>query len=321
MVSERPSVFLFAGSDGYSKEKAIHSLSSSILDGSSRELDMMVLRGGHTSAREILDSVSTIPFLAPQRLVIVREFDELSDEDRARVIGYAKKPLKSACLVLEMKGDAALREFGQASRYATVKVYGAVTGQDLASWIRTFAADRGKKITPDAIAALKETCSPDLALLSQELEKLISFIGAGDTITAVDVEELVGRSLVASVFDLTNAIEENKVDKALAVVAELLVSGKKHYEIIGLMAWHVKRLLRAKTLQMKGGTETYIANSLKINQKYFGRFFKQVKALKIDAIRSKMRVLLEADLDIKRSRLDPRLALECAVIRLCLGGG
>ena len=86
------------------------------------------------------------------------------------------------------------------------------------------------------------------------------------------------------------------------------------------MLWHVKRLLRAKTLQEKGGTQAYIANSLRINGKYFGRFFAQVKALKMDAIRAKMRVLLEADLDIKRSRLNPRLALECAVIRLCLGG-
>jgi DNA polymerase III delta subunit len=32
-----------------------------------------------------------------------------------------------------------------------------------------------------------------------------------------------------------------------------------------------------------------------------------------------MKILLETDLDIKRSRYDPAIALEFAVIKLCLG--
>lgn len=320
MVDLRASVFLFVGRDSYSKEIAIKELSSSTLDNSSRSLDLKVFRGSHANAREILEHLSTIPFLAPQRLVVVKEFEKLPDEDRKRIVEYAKRPSKTACLVIDSKDESILDEFGQSRRHANVRVFGEPTGHDLAVWIKRFASSRGKKIDARAIESLKETGIQDLSRLSQELDKIASFTGARDTICPSDVEELLGKNLVASAFDLTNAIEENRADKAMKIVSDLLTGGKKHYEIIGLLSWHVKRLLKAKTLQLKGATDTYIANALRINSKYFGRFFKQVKNLKMTAIKSQMRVLLEADLDIKRSRLDPVLALECAIIRLCLGG-
>lgn len=320
MVSARPSVFLFVGSDTYSKEKAIRKLADSLLDSSSRQLDYKVFRGAHSHAREILDNISTIPFMAPKRLVVVKDFERLPDEDRKRLIEYAKKPSKTSCLVLDSRDDYVPEDFRRASLHAEVKVFGEPTGADLALWIRRFLSENGKKIEPDAVEFLKEARAQNLSQLSNELEKLVAFVGARETIKSADVEVLVGRNLVASAFDLTNAIESNKVDEALKVVADLLTGGKKHFEIIGLLSWHVKRLLRAKTLQLKGGTDTYIANALKVNRKYFGKFFQQVRGLKIDTIRSQMRILLEADLDIKRSKLDPALVLECAVIRLCLGG-
>lgn len=320
MVSAKPSVFLFIGNDIYSKEKALQKLGSSLLDSSARELDFKVFRGAQSRAREILDNISTIPFLAEQRLIVVREFDRLPDEDRKRIIEYARKPLKTACLVLDLRDDSVLQELGPSQRQTVVKMFGEPTGPDLVLWIKQFVSDRGKSIEPDAIEFLKEARVQNLSQLSNELEKIISFVGTRKAISAADVEELVGSNLVASAFDLTNAIEANRVDDALGVVSDLLTGGKKHFEIIGLLSWHVKRLLKAKVLQQKGSTDTYIANALRINRKYFGKFFRQVKGLKMDAIRSQMRVLLEADLDIKRSKLDPALVLECAIIRLCLGG-
>ena len=319
MVSSEPSVFVYAGSDSYTRSDAIASLVSSILAGASRDCDLQSFRGGDVSAREILDQLSTIPFMAPKRIIIVKDFEDLSDEDRDALVAYAQKPSKTACLILESSDPASTKAF---AKIAAVKarLFSEPVGQDRAAWIKRFIAARGKKIDVAAVAFLKEVWPGDLAGLAQELEKLISYVGTRETIGSRDVEELVGKSLVSSVFDLTNAVEANKVDDALRVVSELLKSGKRHYEIIGLLSWHVKRLLRAKTLQVKGATDTYIATTMKVNQKYFGKFFAQVRSLGIDAIRSQMRVLMEADLDIKRSRLDPTLALDCAILRLCLSG-
>lgn len=319
MVSARSSVFIFIGSDTYLKDNAAREISSAVLEKSSRELDLKLFCGPQSNAREILEYASTIPFLASRRLVIVKEFEKLSGDDRKRIIECAKNPAKTTCLILDSKDESILEEFGKIPQHVSVRTFAALKGQDLVSWIRQFCSSRGKKIENEAIEFLKESGTENLSQLSQELDKIIAFSGTRDTITALDVEEVSGRALVASAFDLTDAIGTGRADDALRVVNELLTLGKKHYEVIGLLSWHVKRLLKAKTLRLKGATDAYIANALRINRKYFHKFFEQAKRLRMETIRSQMRILLEADLDIKRSSLDAVLVLECAIIRLCLG--
>lgn len=311
-------VFLFIGDDKYQKEKAIQLLSSELLGNSSKELDHKVFYGADSDAREILDYINTIPFLADKRFVVIKDFEKMPQEFKSRLIEYIKKPLKSTCLVLESKDDSILKEYGLITRYANVRRFGELTGHELDSWIKKFLAGLGKKIEPDAILILKELQGRNLLGLTQELEKLASFTGKKEEIKAEDVEEVVGKSLVLSTFDLADAIGEKRLDRAMKLGYGLILAGKKEYEIIGLLCWHFKRILRAKSLQARGQRDNAIAGMLKVSRKYSDGFFKQVESLGVPQLRSKIRVLLEADLDIKRTKYDPTLILEFAIIRLCL---
>jgi DNA polymerase III delta subunit len=58
---------------------------------------------------------------------------------------------------------------------------------------------------------------------------------------------------------------------------------------------------------------------LGINRRYAPEFFREAKRTDMGRIRSSLKALLEADLDIKRTRFDPETVLEFAVMRLCLG--
>ena len=113
MVNPIKSVFLFAGNDSYSKEQAIKKLKSSLLDSSSSELDYKVFDGADAEVRDILDHVSTIPFLASKRLIIIKHFEKLSKEDTSRLIDYIKNPTKSTCLVLDAEDDSIIKQYSQ----------------------------------------------------------------------------------------------------------------------------------------------------------------------------------------------------------------
>lgn len=319
--STTPVVFLFAGNDDYSKEQAIKKLKTSLLDSSSCELDYKVFDGGQTNSRDILDYVSTIPFLASKRLAVIKNFNDFSDEDNERLSVYIKNPVKSTCLILDAEDDSFIRKYPQAASSILVSRFGELTEtqfQSLAKEVLSSIGDK-KDITPDAARALKELYGGDLGSISQELRKLYSFVGARARIGIEDVEEVSGRNLNASAFDLTDAIEAGDLQKALAIISELILLGKKHYEIVGLLCWQMKRLFRGRVLLEKKNSDAQIANAVKISRRYQDRFFKQLKGLSLSGIESNMQVLLEADLDIKRTRYDPALALEFAVIKLCLG--
>ncbi|MFA4981299.1 MAG: DNA polymerase III subunit delta [Candidatus Omnitrophota bacterium] len=319
MVDRGYPVSLFAGSDTYSKEKAIEALVSSILDTSARQLDYKVFYGDETGAEEIFDYLSTLPFRAPKRVALVRGFDRLEDEFKARLTDYIKRPSRSACLILESKNDPNSKDLERFSGSVDIRRFKDPAGFESASWIRGFLSSRGKKeIEPEAIEMLRELQGSDMLSISQELEKLIAFAGERPVIKASDVEEVVGKSLIVSAFELTDAIERNKVEDALRIVSDLTLTGKKHYEIIGLLCWYLRRLVRAKALQMAGQSEYAIAGTLKIGRRYQADFFEHMNRLDISRIRSKIDILVEADLDIKRTKFDPKTVLEFAIIRLCL---
>lgn len=319
MVSSKSSVFLFVGSENYLKEKALAELRSSLLDDSSKELDYKVFYGQDANVREILDYLTTFPFLASKKLVVIKDAEKLAQEEKNRIISYIEKPSKFTCLVLDAASDSMLDDLDAVMGHVTVARFDNLDDPALTSWIKKFLAARDKKIEDDAIDILKELQGTTLSYLVQELEKLTAFVGDAGTIKAGDVEEMVGASFVKSAFDIAWAIGERKADKALGLTSDLVGAGKKTHEIIGLVSWHLKRLLKAKKMQAQGQSDYSIGNLMRISRRHSKEFFKQVKAYEIDQIRSKMNTLLEADLDIKRTRFNPVQLLEVTIIRLCLG--
>lgn len=319
MVNTSPAVYLFIGSERYLKEKAIYDLRSSLLDKSCGELDYKVLHGIDTSADEILSAASTVPFFSSKRLIVVKDFEKLSKEDTLRLASYIKNPNQYTCLVIDSKDDAFLKHDPSLARYVKVLKFSDPADTEASSWISKFVSSRGKDIDEEAIEIIKELKGRDLLNLSQELEKLITYTGSRRKITAPDVENLVGRSAMASAFDIAHAAAEMDTSRAISIVYELVSAGKKPYEIIGLLAWHFRTLLKIKTLLQAGRTEYSIAQELRLSRKNADAFLTQSALYSHKDIGSRLEVLLEADLGIKRARYSPSLVLEFAVIKLCLG--
>lgn len=312
------SVYLFTGSDSYSKEKSIEELVDSILGGSAKEFNCKVFYGAESDASQILDYLATMPFLAPKRLAIVKDFDKLPKEGKALIADHSRKSPKTTCLILETKENARPDDYGMAAN-VPVRRFEGLTDAELTAWIKRYLASRSKGIEDEAISALKELQGRNLLSISSELEKLVLYTGNRGCVTAEDVEEIVAKSLTSSAFDLTDAIEKRDIERALEIVSESMLAGRKHYEIIGLMCWHLKRMYRAKTMLAGGVSEYQAASLLKVASRYRGEFFRQVKACGADRIRSRILALLEADSGIKRAKYDPKLVLDFTVIRLCLG--
>jgi DNA polymerase-3 subunit delta len=319
--SEPSAAYLFIGSDRYLKEKAINDLRSSFLDSSSGDLDHVTLHGSDTSADRILDCVSTMPFFSSKRLVVVRDAEKLSKEDTQKLIKYIRHSNKHACLVIDTANGDILKDDPGLARHATVVRFDELSDNDVSSWISRYLAGLSKTIDEEAVEMLKEFKGRDLLSLSQELEKLASYTASRRNITASDVEALVGKSAVSSAFDIAHAAAELDAAKAIATVHEMLSFGKKPHEIIGLLAWHFRALLKIKECVDAGGSEYEAASSAKVPRRKIKDFFAQSSLYSRAELESKLRSLLDADLGIKRARYSPSLVLEFAVLKLCLPGG
>ncbi len=315
-MSSGSSVFLFIGRESGLKEKAIGDLGLAALDKSMKDLDYKVFYGSDASAREILDYARTFPCLAPKRFIVIKDFGTLPEDDRSRLISYIEKPSKYACIIFDLDDDSMLKEYPSAERFAKVMRFGQLTGPALRLWIQKYLSSNYKRIKPDAIDVLIEMTGDDRFVMAPELDKLISFVGDRQDITAADIKDIAGMGAASSAFDIVRAIGENDTAGALKIARDLVLAGKKVHEIIGLIAWHFRRLFKARLLKERGETNFYIANAVGLKRGEASRFFKQLERFDTSRIKSKMDILLETDMDLKRSRLDPALLVEFAIIRL-----
>lgn len=320
MVNTKPAVILLVGKEKYLKEKAINDLRSSFLDSNCQELDYKVLHGTDTSADEILSSVSTIPFFSSKRLVVIKDFDKLSKADTSRLISYIKNPSQYTCLIIDSDEGAILEDDPSLTRHLKVMRFSDPTEPEVSSWIARFMSSRGKTIEEGAIEILRESHGGNLLSLSQELEKLIAYVGSRNKITSADAENLVGKSVLSSAFDIAHAVAEMDTARAISIIHELSAYGKRPHEIIGLLSWHFKTLLRIKTLFSLKRTEYAVIQELRLPRKNAQALFTQSSLYSYGQISHKLRILLEADLGIKRAKYSPSLILEFAIIRLCLAG-
>jgi len=319
MVNTGTSVFLFVGTEKYLKERAISELRTRSLASSSGELDYKVLHGSDTSADEIINSAGTIPFFSSKRLIVVKDFDKLSKEDTSKILNYIKNPSQHTCLVIDSNDISILEDSPSIARYVKVLKFAPLSDNELSNWIKKYISAKGKTIEDNALDILKESKGADLLSLSRELDKLITFTGDRNSITGNDVESLVGKSVVASAFDIASAIGNRDASKAIGIINELTSSGKKPYEIIGILSWFFKRVLKAKLLLEAGDTESSVSQKLRISRKNAEEFFTHVHSFSIRDIESRMKILLDADLGIKRPKYNQSFVMEFAIIRLCLG--
>jgi DNA polymerase-3 subunit delta len=125
---------------------------------------------------------------------------------------------------------------------------------------KSLLAESGKKLTPDALTAIGRKTGFNLADSMRAIEKLITYTGEKMTIEETDVEEVVGKTKEDTVFDLTKALIDKDMNRALFSLKELFEQGINHIVILSMIAREVRYLLHAKLFIKSGQLISYRAN-------------------------------------------------------------
>lgn len=111
---------------------------------------------------------------------------------------------------------------------------------------RAILSQGGKKLGRDAYNLLVNMTGFDLRTFSSGLEKLISYTGDRDRITADDVVSVLERTKKDPVFEFTNAVSDRDCESALFYVKSLLADDFHPLQLLAAMTNVIRRLLVAK---------------------------------------------------------------------------
>lgn len=311
--------YLFLGEEDFLKEESVEKLKSMFLSKETKDLNYSVFYGKDkdVNLKEMLDTVNTQPFLSKKRLVVLKDADSLPPAFKQSVISYLRSPKESSVLVIESTAPVIKGEFLlEASKLAHLVYYRRLTDSELNVWLAKKAGSSLKKISPEAINAIKENLPNDLRILSSHMDNIVLYIGKRHLITSEDVDKVIGVSPSHTAFDLIGSIEKKDVKKALHTFSSLKKDRKKETELLGLLAWNARMLLRTKEL-LKIKNRLEIQRDLGLHSRAFGQMAQYASGLKKGEILTLLDEILKADLEIKTGA-PSRLVMERLLVKMCL---
>jgi DNA polymerase-3 subunit delta len=315
-----------------------HLVTPDLRDFSLHDVDL-----AETSVAEMLDRARTPSLMAPFQVFFVRGVKALysrgsHQEEFAAIEEYCRNPNPDAVLIfvadhISIPADARRMDMQDKDRYERIREtlgqycavieLARVEEGDGVNWVVEHAAKDAVKVDADAARELVDALGTDMMLVSNELEKLILFVGQKKRITIGDVETMVLAAKQRSLYELTDAISAKDPLRALAVLDAMLSSEEGEEAAIG----HIYMLARTFR-QMLVILEKNVRDSRAIWQALWQGFrlppfaaedvIRQARRFKSRRELSRaLRLLGRADLALRSNPVSKRLVLEKLVIDLC----
>lgn len=249
---------------------------------------------------EILDAARTVPFMAPRRLIVIKDFHQFPETDRAKIVSYFKQPCDSTCMLILSQKEPKKQKNEEELNAPVFHLK--IRDSEVPVWIKQKAHEKGINITQSAVDYLIELVGTDIGLLTAELEKF-SLSGI-KTIDGKEILSLAGTMREYTAFNLVDAIIAGKKSKAFRILKAL---SSKPEAILGALNWHYKQFY---TLWEEKGRRPG-----KMPDTKYRMLLKYLASYTEDDFHHIFRNLHEADIGIKTSG-KPELALEFLLIKL-----
>lgn len=245
--------YVFVGDEAFFRKRCRDAVLEHLVAPDFREFSVFEFDLSETSLAEVLDRARTPSLMAPFQVFFVRGVKNLfgrgsNEEKIAAIAEYCGNPNPDALLIfvadhISIPADVRRMEMTDKERYQKIREdmgpfcgiveLARVEEGEAARWIGEFCATRGVKIDADGARELVDALGGDMMMLSNELEKLILYVGEKQRITLGDVETMVLAAKQRSLYELTDAISAKDRVRALEVLDALLSAGEGEEAAIG----------------------------------------------------------------------------------------
>lgn len=278
-----------------------------------------------TSLSTVLSDAITVPFLEELKIIILKNPKFLTksatstkDEIKA-MLKYLKNPCDSTLLIIDATNTAINQSneiYKMLKNVARIIDYPDPEEIELKGWIvRSFDAN-GIDIKDDALTLLLEYIGDDQARLSQEIDKLSSYVGKGGTIRKEDIKLLVPKNINNEIYLLIKAIINHDLALTNQIYDNLITHTKDSLTIFSLISNKFKELLSTYRLLKYGYSQSDIAKFYNVSTGKAYYIVQEARAFKLSDLEFYIDKLAELDYQIKSGKLDKTIGLELLLLKL-----
>src|SRR6478752_6613840 len=245
--------YVFVGDEAFFRKRFRDAILEHLVPADLRDFSLFEFDLGDTDLAEVLDRARTPSLMAPFQVFFIRGVKTLfgrgsNEEKLAAIEAYCKDPNPDAVLIfvadhISIPADARRMDMTDKDRYERIREtlggfcaiveLARVEESEAVRWIGEYGTTRDVKIEPDAARELVDALGGDMMMVSNELEKLILYVGEKKRITLGDVETMVLAAKQRSLYELTDAISSKDRVRALQMLDAILSSGDGDEAAIG----------------------------------------------------------------------------------------
>ena len=246
-------VYVFVGDEVFFRKRCRKAILKHLVPAELRDFSLFEFDLSETDLAEILDRARTPSLMAPFQVFFIRGVKSLfgrgsNDEKLAAIEAYCKDPNPDAVLILvadhiNIPADVRRMDMSDKDRYERIREtlgeycaiveLARVEEGEAVRWIGEHCSTQEVKIDADAARELVDALGGDMMMISNELEKLILYVGEKKRVTLGDVETMVLAAKQRSLYELTDAISAKDRVRALQMLDAILSSGDGDEAAIG----------------------------------------------------------------------------------------
>ncbi|MBI3291087.1 DNA polymerase III subunit delta [Candidatus Falkowbacteria bacterium] len=296
-------------------------------------LNIEVLNGEKLELSEFEKAVSTSPFLAKKRLVIVENLISKNKGQKLQkeILAVLEKNQLPDTIITFWEESAESGKPGKSKlgQKRNKLLLDRLTGEKYAQhfpllddaqtrrWTETEIKNQGGKIKADALSLLTDLVGNNLWQINSEINKLLSFT-RGQEITREDVDNLVKTRLDEDIFRLTDALGRKNKALALKLISDQLQSGASPVELLSKIIWQTRNLLIIKNFVETNGPgymPSRLGYQLGLHPFVVQKTMAQIKSHDLPEIKKNYQRLLKIDYQLKTSQISPEALFDLFVAK------
>ena len=269
-----------------------------------------------------LEEVSTISFLSPRKIVIVKNafflgtetVRKVAEEEIDAFLDYLLHPSEDVLMILSVpKLDERKKKLMKAIKENTTVSF---LSYDLREQIKKIFKDY--QISEEAIQKLMLALKGEESRLSLECEKLKCYKMDEKKITVEDIEEMVLPALPdqeTTIFSFSSSLASRDKKKAYQDYQLLEKMGVDSLSLMGLLENQFRTLYQVKILSQEGLSQEQIAKTLGYHPFRVQKTQELSRLYSKKAIRDFLYLLQKLDLEMKSGKIDGQLLIDLLIMR------
>jgi len=310
------------GEDSFRSKEALKKIEADFILAQG-EINVEKIDGENIKAGQLESKASTLSFFGEKRLVIVNNFlTSGKKEEKEQMLAGIKRVIDSQIADIVFYEDSLpdRREaiFKYLDKLPAKQVFSQLDDFGLKKWIMDRASQQKFEISNSACARLIAYVGADIYRLQNEISRLIDFAKSADKgqIEEADIVNLIEPNNNYKIFDLTDAISQKNIKKAMIVLSAFRKSGEDNYRIFNLIIHQIRTMITVNDFSKQISADQ-IAKEAGIHPFVVKKTLASIRNFSTEELFRMYSRLEEVDWKAKTGMADIAVMTEMLIVEIC----